>query len=303
MTDAQSRQTLSFLRRRFREAGIRPHTKRGQNFLIDLNLLRVLFESAAVDRNDVVLEVGTGTGSLTAMLAQAAAAVVTVEIDPAMFELAAEELHRLDNVVMLRTDALQGKNRLNPAVVEAVRGQLAAAPGRRWKLVANLPYHVATPVLGNLLGENQPPRTMTVTIQKELAQRITARPGSKDYIALSIWVQAQSPGGRAPHLAAGSVLAAAEGGFRLPPDRTGRHPSRPHRRPEVLSRFRPRHVPPSPQVPPLGVAHRREGAARQDAGQRPLGPVGPRRHGPGRAARRRELLGAVQRIRESGTRD
>ncbi len=192
MTDDQPRQTLSFLQRRFREAGIRPHTKRGQNFLIDLNLLRVLFESAAVDRNDVVLEVGTGTGSLTAMLARAAAAVVTVEIDPAMFELAAEELHRLDNVVMLRADALRNKNRLNPAVIEAVRGQLAAGPGRRWKLVANLPYHIATPVLGNLLGEDQPPRTMTVTIQKELAQRITARPGSKVYGALSVWVQAQA---------------------------------------------------------------------------------------------------------------
>jgi 16S rRNA (adenine1518-N6/adenine1519-N6)-dimethyltransferase len=192
MPDSQSRQTLSFLRRRFREAGIRPHTKRGQNFLIDLNLLRVLFESAAVDRNDVVLEVGTGTGSLTAMLAQAAAAVVTVEIDPAMFQLAAEELHRLDNVVMLRADALRGKNRLNPAVIEAVHGQLAAAPARQWKLVANLPYHVATPVLANLLGEDRPPRTMTVTIQKELAERITARPGSKDYGALSVWVQVQA---------------------------------------------------------------------------------------------------------------
>jgi 16S rRNA (adenine1518-N6/adenine1519-N6)-dimethyltransferase len=191
MTD-QSRQTLSFLRRRFREAGIRPHTKRGQNFLIDLNLLRVLFEAAAVDRNDVVLEVGTGTGSLTALLAGTAAAVVTVEIDPAMFQLAAEELHRLNNVVMLRADALRGKNRLNPAVIEAVRGQLAASPDRRWKLVANLPYHVAAPVLGNLLGEDQPPRTMTVTIQRELAQRIAARPGSKDYGALSVWVQAQA---------------------------------------------------------------------------------------------------------------
>ena len=191
MTD-RSRQTLTFLQRRFREAGIRPHTKHGQNFLIDLNLLQVLFDAAAVDRNDVVLEVGTGTGGLTAMLAQAAAAVVTVEIDPVMFQLAAEELHRLENVVMLRADALRGKNRLNPNVIEVVRGQLTAAPGRRWKLVANLPYHVATPVLGNLLGEDQPPRTMTVTIQKELAERIIARPGCKDYSALSVWVQAQA---------------------------------------------------------------------------------------------------------------
>ncbi len=107
--------------RRFKEAGIRPHTKFGQNFLIDLNLLDVLLEAAAVSRDDVVLEVGTGTGSLTARLAQRAAAVVTVEVDPPLFQLASEELHRFDNVVMLQVDALKNKNRLNPVVLEAVR--------------------------------------------------------------------------------------------------------------------------------------------------------------------------------------
>ena len=72
-----------------------------------------------------------------------------------------------------------------------MRAQLAAAPGRRFKMVSNLPYNIATPILGNLLGEAVPPQTMTATIQKELAERIVARPGSKDYGALSIWVQAQ----------------------------------------------------------------------------------------------------------------
>ena len=156
-----------------------------------MNLLRLLFESAAITRDDVVLEVGTGTGSLTALLAQQAAAVVTVEIDPPMFQLASEELHRFDNVTMLQVDALRNKNRLNPVVLEAVGAQLAAAPGRRFKMVSNLPYNIATPILSNLLGEAVPPQTMTATIQKELAQRIAARPGSKDYGALSIWVQAQ----------------------------------------------------------------------------------------------------------------
>jgi 16S rRNA (adenine1518-N6/adenine1519-N6)-dimethyltransferase len=189
--DAISRQTLTFLQKRFEETGVRPQNKHGQNFLIDLNLLTILFEAANVTRDDVILEVGTGTGSLTALLAQQAAAVVTVEIDPAMFQLASEELHRFDNVVMLHADALKNKNRLNPAVIEAVAAQLAVAPTRRWKLVANLPYNVATPIVSNLLREPTPPRTMTVTIQKELGDRITALPGTKDYSALSVWIQSQ----------------------------------------------------------------------------------------------------------------
>ncbi len=187
-----ARQTLTFLKRRFQEAGIRPRTKFGQNFLIDLNLLNVLVEAAQLTADDVVLEIGTGTGSLTALVAPRVAAVVTVEIDPRMFQLAGEQLHALGNVTMLRSDALWNKNRFNPEVLDAVKSQLRAAGRRRFKLVANLPYHVATPVICNLLAEEHPPQTMTVTIQKELAQRITARPGSKDYCALSIWIQSQT---------------------------------------------------------------------------------------------------------------
>ena len=191
MPNTSPRQTLSFLMRRFEEAGIRPHDKYGQNFLIDLNLLHLFFDAAAVGPDDVVLEVGTGTGSLTALIAEQAAAVVTVEVDPRMFQLAAEELHRFDNVVMLKLDALKNKNCINPPIFDALRPLLDAAPGRQFKLVANLPYNIATPILGNLLAEEDPPRTMTVTIQKELAERITARPGDKDYGALSMWIQAQ----------------------------------------------------------------------------------------------------------------
>ncbi len=184
-------QTLSFLMRRFEEAGIRPHTRFGQNFLIDPNLQRLLLKTAQLGPDDVVLEVGTGTGSLTILMAPQAAAVVTVEIDRQLFQLAGEELYGLENVTKLQLDALKTKNRLNPAVLEAVADRLGAVPGRRFKLVANLPYNVATPVLANLLSIDAPPQTMTVTIQRELAERITAREGTKDYGALSIWVQSQ----------------------------------------------------------------------------------------------------------------
>jgi 16S rRNA (adenine1518-N6/adenine1519-N6)-dimethyltransferase len=211
-----SRQTQSFLIERMKEAGIRPQGQHGQNFLIDLNLLDLLVRTADPGPKDVVLEIGTGLGSLTGRVAQLAAAVVTVEIDPRLFALASEELSGLTNVTMLQQDALKNKNNIHPAVLEAVRHKLdeiqarsaSEGPGDksshplpltaqhapvdrpRLKLVANLPYNIATPILSNLLTSNPTPESLTATIQKELADRIVALPGTKDYSALSIWMQA-----------------------------------------------------------------------------------------------------------------
>jgi 16S rRNA (adenine1518-N6/adenine1519-N6)-dimethyltransferase len=185
-----ARQTQSFLIQRFNEAGIRPETRHGQNFLIDLNLLDLLLDAAELDERDVVLEVGTGLGSLTARMAERAAEVVTVEIDPRLYQLAAEELVGCANVTQLLQDALKNKNNIAPGVLDVVREKLAAGAGRRFKLVANLPYNVATPILSNLLSTEPMPVSMTATIQKELADRIAAEPGTKDYSALSIWMQA-----------------------------------------------------------------------------------------------------------------
>ncbi|MCC6493472.1 MAG: ribosomal RNA small subunit methyltransferase A [Pirellulales bacterium] len=187
-----SRQTKTFLLERFREMGIRPATRHGQNFLIDLNLHRLIVDSAELTEQDVVLEVGTGTGAITALVAERAGAVVTVEIDGHLFELASEMLLDRPNVRMLNLDALKNKNRFNPAVRDAVGEALGAAPGRRLKLVANLPYNIATPVLSNLLAWEYTPHSMVATIQKELADRIVARPWSKDYGALSVWMQCQA---------------------------------------------------------------------------------------------------------------
>jgi 16S rRNA (adenine1518-N6/adenine1519-N6)-dimethyltransferase len=178
--------------RRFSEVGIRPKTKHGQNFLIDGNLLRVLVEAAQLSDRDVILEVGSGTGALTAMFAAEARAVVSVEIDPQLAQLAREELGNTPNVTLLEFDALKSKHRLQPELIETVQARLAEEEGLQFKLAANLPYNIATPLISNLLESPIVPVSMTVTIQKELADRIAARPGTKDYSALSIWVQAQA---------------------------------------------------------------------------------------------------------------
>ena len=182
-----TRQTLSYVRRRLEGAGIRPDTRKGQNFLVDLNLIDFLVRAARLTDRDVVLEVGTGTGSLTTRLADVAAHVVTVELDARLFELSGGILSERTNVTRMHGDVLQNKNRLASDVLEAVNGVLEA--GRRFKLVANLPYGVATPVISNLLVGPLVPQRMVVTVQKEVADRMAARPGTKDYGALSVWVQ------------------------------------------------------------------------------------------------------------------
>ena len=111
------RQTAQFLIQRFRQVGIRPVTKRGQNFLIDLNLVELIAESADLGPDEVVLEVGTGTGSLTALIAPHVAEVVTVEIDRQLHELANQELVEFDNVTFLCQDVLKMKNRLHLSLI------------------------------------------------------------------------------------------------------------------------------------------------------------------------------------------
>ncbi len=185
----EPRQTLSYLRNLFDERGIRVKNKLGQNFLIDLNLLDVLVRAAELTPDDLALEVGSGTGGLTVRLTELAGAVVSVEIDPDFACLTDELVTRRDRVLLLQADVLKNKNEINPQVYESVRSLQERTGTRNVKLVANLPYAVATPVIANLLLSDLVVERMVVTVQWEIAERLMAAPGVKEYAALAVLVQ------------------------------------------------------------------------------------------------------------------
>jgi 16S rRNA (adenine1518-N6/adenine1519-N6)-dimethyltransferase len=186
---SSQRQTLTYLRDLFAARGIHPKNKLGQSFLIDLNLLDVIVRAAELLHDDLVVEIGSGTGGLTARLAEQAGAVLGVEIDPEFFALARETTADQDNITLLPFDVLKGKNNLNPGML-TVLNELRLRPGIKvLKMVANLPYAVATPVIANFLLSDLPFERMVCMVQWEIAERLMARPGSKDYNALSVLVQ------------------------------------------------------------------------------------------------------------------
>lgn len=183
------RQTLSYLRGLMQNYGLEPKAKLGQNFLIDLNLLDLVCRTAEIGPADAVLEVGTGTGSLTGMMADRAGCVFSVEVDHKFHELAHHLVGGRPNVHLFFGDALASKNTLRTEVV-AGWDELARRHGcTRRKLVANLPYVIATPVVSNLLISDIPIDRMVVMVQWEIGERMQAKPGTKDYNALSVLVQ------------------------------------------------------------------------------------------------------------------
>jgi 16S rRNA (adenine1518-N6/adenine1519-N6)-dimethyltransferase len=183
------RQTLTYLRNLMASRGIQPKNKLGQNFLIDLNLLSVIVRTAELTRRDLVLEVGSGTGSLTNRLADEAAAVLSVEIDREFFALAGAVVGGRPNVTLLCVDILKNKNVLNPNVMAKLVEIQEQSGYSSLKLVANLPYAVATPVIANLLLCDFSFERMVVMVQWEIAERLQASPGTKDYGALAVLVQ------------------------------------------------------------------------------------------------------------------
>jgi len=181
--------TKQQLQRLLTGAGVSPRHRWGQHFLIDLNLMDVLVASANLSGDDVVLEVGCGTGSLTQLLAERAGAVIAVEIDTSLAQIAREELDRRDHVKVIGCDVLSKKSEIDQRVLEAARQACEEIEGRL-KLVANLPYQIASPLMINLLAAEIDLHSLVVTVQAEVAERMRASPGTKAYGLLSILLQA-----------------------------------------------------------------------------------------------------------------
>ncbi len=185
-------QTKQQIEKLLASAGVSPNKRLGQHFLIDLNLMQLLLDSAHIHANDVVLEVGCGTGSFTEALSKVAGFVVAVEYDSVLARIAREQLDEAWNVQVIGADVLQSKNRLNDEVVGALR-QAVADYGGKMLLVANLPYSVGSPLIVDLLAGGAGDvvcDAMYVTVQREVADRIVAAPGNKDYGILSILMAA-----------------------------------------------------------------------------------------------------------------
>ena len=163
--------------------------KFGQNFLIDPHVLYKIIAAAEITKDDFVLEIGPGIGTLTQYLAEAAREVVAVEIDSTLIPILEDTLSAYDNVSVINEDVLKVDLR---KLAEERNG------GKPIKVVANLPYYITTPIIMSLFESHVPLKSLTVMVQKEVALRMQAGPGTKDYGALSLAVQYYA----SPYLAA-----------------------------------------------------------------------------------------------------
>lgn len=154
--------------------------KFGQNFLIDPHVLEKIITAAGVTKDDCVLEIGPGIGTMTQYLAESAGRVVAVEIDRKLIPILEETLAGYDNVTIINEDILKVDIK---SLAEQYNG------GRPIKVVANLPYYITTPIIMGLFESDVPIDNITVMVQKEVADRMKEGPGSKDYGALSLAVQ------------------------------------------------------------------------------------------------------------------
>ncbi|MBQ6967360.1 MAG: 16S rRNA (adenine(1518)-N(6)/adenine(1519)-N(6))-dimethyltransferase RsmA, partial [Lachnospiraceae bacterium] len=159
---------------------IRPSKRFGQNFLIDEGILRGIVAASSVTKEDMVLEIGPGTGSMTALLCESAREVCAVEIDKKLIPALNDSLKEYENLTIINDDIL--KTDIS-AIAEGKNS------GKPLKVVANLPYYITTPIIMGLLESKAPIASLTVMVQKEVADRMISPPGKKTYGALSLAVQ------------------------------------------------------------------------------------------------------------------
>jgi len=178
-------QTKSEIQGILAAAGLHPRKRFGQHFLVDGNLMRRLVDSAELTPDDLVLEVGPGTGGLTDLLVRRAGRVVCVEIDLNLAALLEDRFRDAASVILIQGDILQTKHIILPEVADGIRKYSAPREGCV-KLVANLPYQSATPLVMNLLVDFPQVRRLCFTVQAEVGERIMAEPNCKAYGPLSI---------------------------------------------------------------------------------------------------------------------
>lgn len=160
------------------ELGLLAKKKFGQNFLIDGRVLERIIEGAGITKEDTVLEIGPGVGTMTQALSERAGKVIAVEIDSDLIPVLQKTLTGYDNVTVINKDVLE-------VDLATVDGMLTGS----YKVAANLPYYITTPIIMKLLESGAPVDNITVMVQKEVADRMQAKPGGKDYGALSVAVQ------------------------------------------------------------------------------------------------------------------
>lgn len=154
--------------------------KYGQNFLIDKNILEKIVEAASIQKDDLVIEIGPGIGTMTQYLCEKAREVITIEIDKTLIPILEETLSTYNNITIINQDVL--KVNIKQLVLEKNNGKPI-------KVVANLPYYITTPIIMGLFEDHIPLKSITVMVQKEVADRMQVGPGTKDYGALSLAVQ------------------------------------------------------------------------------------------------------------------
>lgn len=181
-------QTLAQIRQILEVHGLSPRHALGQNFLVDHNLLRRLVDAAQIAPGGTVLEVGPGTGTLTEELLERGARVVACELDDSLADVLAARLGSRPGFTLVRGDCLAGKRAVNPEILRALHD------AGSFKLVANLPYGAATPLMLALLTSHPACVGMWVTVQDEVADRLVAKPGTDAYGTISVVAAALAEG-------------------------------------------------------------------------------------------------------------